>query len=88
MLGVLIQMSLRGTGDSLTPLWFMLLSVLIDSSFNPLLIEGHRAVPAHGDRRLGDRDRCWPGSSPRPGCSSMSIGGICRSGCAAMSCAT
>ena len=23
MLGVLVQMSLRGTGDSVTPLWFM-----------------------------------------------------------------
>jgi putative MATE family efflux protein len=48
MLGVLIQMSLRGTGDSLTPLWFMLLSVLIDSSFNPLLIEGIGPFPRMG----------------------------------------
>ncbi|MEP9360625.1 MATE family efflux transporter [Sphingomonas sp. KR3-1] len=48
MLGVLIQMSLRGTGDSITPLWFMVLSVAIDSSFNPLLIEGIGPFPRMG----------------------------------------
>src|SRR3569623_104224 len=48
MLGVLIQMSLRGTGDSLTPLWFMALSVAIDSSFNPLLIDGIGPFPKMG----------------------------------------
>ena len=48
MLGVLIQMSLRGTGDSLTPLWFMALSVLIDSTFNPLLIDGIGPFPKMG----------------------------------------
>ncbi|MBN8807286.1 MAG: MATE family efflux transporter [Sphingomonas sp.] len=48
MLGVLIQMSLRGTGDSLTPLWFMGLSVVIDSSFNPLLIDGIGPFPKMG----------------------------------------
>jgi putative MATE family efflux protein len=48
MLGVLIQMSLRGTGDSLTPLWFMLLSVAIDSGFNPLLIDGIGPFPRMG----------------------------------------
>jgi Na+-driven multidrug efflux pump len=48
MLGVLIQMSLRGTGDSLTPLWFMALSVAIDSTFNPLLIDGIGPFPKMG----------------------------------------
>jgi len=48
MLGVLIQMSLRGTGDSVTPLWFMALSVAIDSSFNPLLIDGIGPFPKMG----------------------------------------
>ena len=48
MLGVLIQMGLRGTGDSVTPLWFMVLSVAIDSSFNPLLIRGIGPFPAMG----------------------------------------
>ncbi|ODP36234.1 MATE family efflux transporter [Sphingomonas turrisvirgatae] len=48
MLGVLIQMGLRGAGDSLTPLWFMALSVVIDSAFNPLLIAGIGPFPAMG----------------------------------------
>lgn len=48
MLGVLIQMSLRGTGDSLTPLWFMLLSVAIDAGLNPLLIAGIGPFPRMG----------------------------------------
>ena len=48
MLGVLVQMSLRGTGDSLTPLWFMILSVVIDAGFNPLLIDGIGPFPKMG----------------------------------------
>jgi putative MATE family efflux protein len=48
MLGVLIQMGLRGTGDSVTPLWFMVLSVIIDSSLNPLLIDGIGPFPKMG----------------------------------------
>ena len=48
MLGVLIQMSLRGTGDSLTPLWFMGLSVAIDAGLNPLLIDGVGPFPKLG----------------------------------------
>lgn len=48
MLGVLVQMSLRGTGDSVTPLWFMALSVAIDSSLNPLLIDGIGPFPRMG----------------------------------------
>lgn len=48
MLGVLVQMSLRGTGDSVTPLWFMVLSVIIDSSLNPLLIAGIGPFPKMG----------------------------------------
>jgi putative MATE family efflux protein len=48
MLGVLIQMSLRGTGDSITPLWFMVLSVTIDAGLNPLLIDGIGPFPRMG----------------------------------------
>ncbi|WHU03856.1 MATE family efflux transporter [Sphingomonas sp. NIBR02145] len=48
MLGVLIQMSLRGTGDSVTPLWFMVLSVIIDAGLNPLLIDGIGPFPRMG----------------------------------------
>jgi len=38
MMMVLLMMGLRGTGDSMTPLWFMLLSAILDSGLNPLLI--------------------------------------------------
>ena len=36
----MLMMALRGGGDSLTPLWFMLLSVILDSGLNPLFIAG------------------------------------------------
>nr|WP_299849897.1 MATE family efflux transporter [Sphingomonas bacterium] len=48
MLGVLIQMGLRGSGDSITPMWFMVLSVVIDSTMNPVLIEGLGPFPRMG----------------------------------------
>ncbi len=48
MLGVLIQMGLRGTGDSITPMLFMVLSVIVDSVMNPLLIEGIGPFPRMG----------------------------------------
>jgi putative MATE family efflux protein len=48
MLGVLVQMGLRGMGDSVTPLWFMGVSVVIDSGFNPLLIDGIGPFPRMG----------------------------------------
>ncbi len=48
MITVLIFMGLRGTGDSLTPLWFMGLSVLLDGGLNPLLIAGIGPFPRMG----------------------------------------
>lgn len=48
MLGVLIQMGLRGAGDSITPMWFMVLSVIVDSTLNPLLIDGIGPFPRMG----------------------------------------
>ena len=48
MITVLIFMGLRGTGDSLTPLWFMGLSVLLDGGLNPLLIAGVGPFPRMG----------------------------------------
>jgi putative MATE family efflux protein len=45
---VLLTMGLRGLGDSLTPLWFMALSALLDSSLNPVFIIGLGPVPAMG----------------------------------------
>lgn len=48
MVLVLMFMGLRGTGDSMTPLWFMGLSVLLDAGLNPVLILGLGPAPAMG----------------------------------------
>lgn len=48
MLLVLMFMGLRGIGDSLTPLWFMGLSVLLDATLNPVFILGLGSAPALG----------------------------------------
>lgn len=48
MLLILCFMGLRGTGDAMTPLWFMALSVLVDSGLNPVLILGLGPFPAMG----------------------------------------
>ncbi len=44
----MLMMALRGSGDSLTPLWFMLLSVVLDSGLNPLFIAGIGPFPKMG----------------------------------------
>ncbi len=44
----LLMMALRGTGDSVTPLWFMLLSVGIDLVLTPMLILGLGPFPEWG----------------------------------------
>ena len=48
MMTVLMFMGLRGTGDSLTPLWFMGVSVAIDAGLNPVLIAGLGPAPRMG----------------------------------------
>ncbi|KQT32946.1 MATE family efflux transporter [Sphingomonas sp. Leaf412] len=48
MLLVLMFMGLRGIGDSLTPLWFMGLSVVLDSTLNPVFILGLGPAPELG----------------------------------------
>ncbi len=48
MLLVLMGMALRGTGDSLTPLWFTALSVLLDAGLNPVFILGLGPAPRMG----------------------------------------
>ncbi|MGJ3646843.1 MATE family efflux transporter [Sphingomonas sp. GlSt437] len=48
MLLVLLGMALRGVGDSVTPLWFTGLSVLLDSGLNPVFIKGLFGMPALG----------------------------------------
>ncbi len=45
---VILMMGLRGAGDSLTPLWFMGLSVVFDSGLNPVFIRGFGPIPALG----------------------------------------
>ena len=44
----LLMMALRGTGDSLTPLWFMGLSSVLDIALNPVLILGIGPAPELG----------------------------------------
>ncbi|MEO5868138.1 MAG: MATE family efflux transporter [Sphingomonas sp.] len=48
MLLVLLSMALRGIGDSVTPLWFTVLSVALDSGLNPVFIRGLGGMPAMG----------------------------------------
>lgn len=44
----LIMMALRGTGDSTTPLWFIIISVVIDLILTPTLILGLGPFPEWG----------------------------------------
>lgn len=48
MLLVVMFMGLRGIGDSLTPLWFMGLSVVLDAGLNPVFILGLGPAPQLG----------------------------------------
>ena len=45
---ILLMTALRGGGDSLTPLWFMILSVILDSGLNPFFIAGIGPFPRLG----------------------------------------
>ena len=47
-LTVLAMMTLRGFGDSLTPLWFAILATALDLVLNPVLILGLGPAPALG----------------------------------------
>jgi putative MATE family efflux protein len=47
-IGVLLTMGMRGTGDSITPLRLMILSVILDAGLNPLLIAGIGPFPRMG----------------------------------------
>ncbi|HEU4969765.1 MATE family efflux transporter [Sphingomonas sp.] len=47
-LTVLLMMGLRGTGDSMTPLYFMGLSAVLDVALNPVFILGLGPAPALG----------------------------------------
>jgi putative MATE family efflux protein len=48
LLLTLLMMALRGAGDSMTPLWFMIVAVLLDSGLNPVFILGLGPAPALG----------------------------------------
>jgi putative MATE family efflux protein len=48
LLLTLLMMTLRGAGDSLTPLWFMIVAVVLDSGLNPFFIRGIGPIPAMG----------------------------------------
>ena len=50
------MMALRGSGDSMTPLWFMIVAVVLDSGLNPVFIRGLGPGAEARHRRLGDRD--------------------------------
>jgi putative MATE family efflux protein len=45
---IMLMMALRGGGDALTPLWFMILAVILDSGLNPVFILGLGPAPALG----------------------------------------
>lgn len=48
LLLTMLMMTLRGAGDSMTPLWFMLLAVVLDSGLNPVFILGLGPAPRLG----------------------------------------
>jgi putative MATE family efflux protein len=45
---VLLMMGLRGVGDAMTPLYFMIVAVVLDTGLNPLFIEGMGPFPRMG----------------------------------------
>jgi len=45
---IVLMMGLRGSGDAMTPLWFMILAVVLDSGLNPVFILGLGPAPALG----------------------------------------
>jgi Na+-driven multidrug efflux pump len=45
---IVLMMGLRGGGDAMTPLWFMILAVVLDSGLNPVLILGLGPAPELG----------------------------------------
>jgi putative MATE family efflux protein len=48
LLLTLLMMALRGAGDSLSPLWFMIVAVVLDSGLNPVFILGLGPAPRLG----------------------------------------
>jgi putative MATE family efflux protein len=48
LVAIVLMMGLRGTGDALTPLWFMIVAVVLDSGLNPVFILGLGPAPRLG----------------------------------------
>ena len=48
LVAIVLTMGLRGTGDALTPLWFMIVAVILDSGLNPVFILGLGPAPRMG----------------------------------------
>ena len=48
LLLTLLMMALRGSGDSMTPLWFMIVAAVLDSALNPVFILGLGPAPRMG----------------------------------------
>ena len=48
LLLVVLMMALRGAGDAMTPMWFMILAVVLDGGLNPVLILGLGPAPRLG----------------------------------------
>jgi len=45
---IVLMMGLRGSGDALTPLWFMIVAVVLDAGLNPVFILGLGPMPRLG----------------------------------------
>lgn len=45
---IVLMMGLRGAGDALTPLWFMIVAVILDAGLNPVFILGLGPAPELG----------------------------------------
>jgi putative MATE family efflux protein len=45
---IVLMMGLRGSGDAMTPLWFMILAVIFDAGLNPVFILGLGPAPRLG----------------------------------------
>ena len=48
MMMALLMMAMRGAGDAMTPLWFMMLAVVLDCGLNPVFILGLGPAPRLG----------------------------------------
>jgi putative MATE family efflux protein len=48
LIAVVLIMGLRGTSDSISPMWFMVVAVVLDSGLNPVFILGLGPIPAMG----------------------------------------